>query len=309
MRLSDIKRYINIAYENYNCNSTDMSSGLIQYKDTEGTKLAIKALDKAGIISIYEDPYSLFASTFSNFINVDPGKHPNIKFKMQALESTISILHKWINEYLPDDEDDTTINIKLPKLYQVNDLVKASGIINKALSQSVAESGGEVKIRHLDYGSSWLIISAGTALAAKLVMLLADAGFKIAQKYYGIKMMQQQYERFNMGTEMLKTIKEANEKIIATDARVLAEHIEKDIYKDTDTDNERIERLRVSITEMSKLIELGGEVHPALICASDNNISTPDYKSLLNVIKNAGELPRNENIKSEGEQNIPNDNQ
>ena len=226
---------------------------------------------------------------------------------MQALESTINILHKWINDYFPDNEDDTTINIKLPQLCQIDDLVKAIGIINKALSRSVAESGGEIKIRHLDYGSSWLIVSAGTILAAKLVMLLADAGFKIAQKYYGVKMMQQQYERFNMGTEMLKSIKEANEKIIATDARVLAEHIEKDIY--TDTDNERIERLRVSITEMSKLIELGGEVHPALICASDNNVNTPDYKSLLNVIKNAGELPRNENIKSEGEQNIPNDNQ
>lgn len=297
MRLSDIKRYINIAYENYNCNSSEMSSGLLQYKEIEGTKTAIKALAKAGIIPINEDPYSLFASTFSNFINVDPTKHPDIKFKMQALQSTINILYEWINRYFPDDEDDTTINIKLPKLNQVDDLVKASGIINKALSQSVAEIGGEVKIKCLDYGSSWLIITAGTVLAAKLVMLLADAGFKIAQKYYGIKAMQQQYERYNMGTETLKTIKEANEKIIATDARVLAEHIEKDVYPNTD--NERIERLRVSITEMSKLIELGGEIHPALISTSDNDISTPDYKSLLNVIKSTGELPRNEDIKSE----------
>ena len=307
MRLSDIKQYINIAYENYNCNSTDLNNGLIQYTEIEGIRKAIIALNKAGIISQLEDPYSLFISSFADSINISPGKHPNVKFKMQALESTINILHKWINDYFPDNEDDTTINIKLPQLCQIDDLVKAIGIINKALSRSVAESGGEIKIRHLDYGSSWLIVSAGTILAAKLVMLLADAGFKIAQKYYGVKMMQQQYERFNMGTEMLKSIKEANEKIIATDARVLAEHIEKYIY--TDTDNERIERLRVSITEMSKLIELGGEVHPALICASDNNVNTPDYKSLLNVIKNAGELPRNENIKSEGEQNIPNDNQ
>ena len=236
MRLSDIKQYINIAYENYNCNSTDLNNGLIQYTEIEGIRKAIIALNKAGIISQLEDPYSLFISSFADSINISPGKHPNVKFKMQALESTINILHKWINDYFPDNEDDTTINIKLPQLCQIDDLVKAIGIINKALSRSVAESGGEIKIRHLDYGSSWLIVSAGTILAAKLVMLLADAGFKIAQKYYGVKMMQQQYERFNMGTEMLKSIKEANEKIIATDARVLAEHIEKDIY--TDTDNE-----------------------------------------------------------------------
>lgn len=178
-------------------------------------------------------------------------------------------------------------------------MVKASNIINKALSRSIAEIGGEVRVKHLDYGSSWIIISTGTALAAKLAMLLANAAFTIAQKYYGIKMLRQQYERCRMGTEIMRTIKDVNEKIIAADVRTLAEQIEKKTY--TDTNNERIERLRVSITEMCKLIELGGEIHPALIGNSDNSIVAPDYKSLLNVIKSTGELPRSEDIKSEEE--------
>ena len=104
---------------------------------------------------------------------------------------------------------------------------------------------------------------------------------------------------------MLKYIQETNEKIIAYDTRILAEHMEKDFYPDSD--NERIERLRVSITEMTKLIELGGEVHPSLITTSEGKTNIPDYNSLIGIMKSAGELPRNEESKSEGKEESPNE--
>lgn len=234
------------------------------------------------------------------------GSQINIfKDEISKLQSTITVLHNWLNRYVLDENDDVTINIKFPNLNKMEDLVNASSIINKALSRSVSEIGGEVKIKHLEYGSSWIIISLGVAAAVKLALMLADAAFKIAQKYYGIRMMQQQYERYSMGTDMLRTIKEANEKIIADDTRVFAENIEKELYEKKN--NERIERLRVSIAEMTKLIELGGEVHPSLITYQNHNIQTPDYKSLHGVIKSIGELPRNEESKSEEEEETPNE--
>lgn len=307
MRLIDIKRHINMAYSyfepKYNNNN---SNGNYYIDNIQSLKISIRNLYDAGILERSDNISSIFTmieSCVTDRIIADASQVGIYRKELEKIKGVITILHNWINRYVPDEEDEETINIKLPKLCKMDDLTKASSIINKALSQSVSEIGGELKIKHLEYGSSWIVISAGTALAAKLTMTLANAAFKIVQKYYGIRLMQQQYERYSMGTDILMAVKEANEKIIAYDTRAIAEHMEKDFYPDSD--NERIERLRVSITEMTKLIELGGEVHPSLLTVQDNKAQIPDYNSLLGIIKSVGELPRNEEQKSEEGEEIP----
>lgn len=291
MRLIDIKQHINIAFDKFKYSVESLSGGNLRYKGINDTRVALNSLIEIGIIQKTEDPFELLTATFSDTVIINPSSHPSCEQKMSALKFTINHLYDWINQYVPDTEDESTINIKLPTLNTVEDLINSSDLINKSMRQAISEIGGELKIKHLDYGSSWLIISAGTALAAKLITTLANAAFKIAQKYTGVKMMLSQYERYNMGTEILKQIKEANEKIIAYDARILAEHIEKDFYPESD--NERIERLRVSISEMSKLLSLGGEIHPSLIAHQEEVINIPDYKSLINTIKTMTVLPSN----------------
>lgn len=304
MRLIDIKKYINNICEDFVPAFSNVSGGYY-IENIQALRVAITNLYKAGFLE-YEnnegDIYHIIYNSLSERLFVEPSKFESVRFKLLNLEMAIKMMHSWINRYVPDNEDEETINIKLPDIVKIEDLIKASTLINKALSHSVSEIKGELKVKHLDYGSSWLIISAGTVLGAKLVMAIAKAAFDIAKKYYGVKMMQQQYERYSMGTEMIRSVKEANDKIIAYDSRTLAEHIEQEFY--SESDNERIERLRVSITEMSKLIELGGEVHPSLLTASDDDVKVPDYNSLISVIKSAGELPRNDTEKSQEKQEI-----
>lgn len=304
MRLIDIKKYINIIYDNFVPSFNNTANGYF-IENVQDLRIAIINLYKVGFLEYTDDEEDVFHIIYSSLAEhmvIGSSRIEEIKFKLLNLEMAIKMMHNWINRYVPDNEDEETINIKLPDIIKIEDLIKASTLINKSLSQSIAEIGGELRVKHLDYGSSWLIISAGTVLGAKLVMAIAKAAFDIAKKYYGVKMMQQQYERYSMGTEMLRTVKEANEKIIASDSRTLAEHIEREFY--SKSDNERIERLRVSISEMSKLIELGGEVHPSLLTASHDDVKVPDYNSLINVIKSAGELPRNDIEKSEEKQEI-----
>lgn len=302
MRLQDIKMHINNAYNSFD-DKYSTQNGNYYLENVQALRTAIKELYEAEIIVRNDLELNIFTvidSCMTDRLTLDSSQISVFKEELAKIKYTIKMFHDWVNRYLPDNDDDTTVNIKLPPLNQIEDLGNVTNIINKALSQSVSEIGGEAKIKRLEYGSSWLVITVGTYMAEKLVMTLADAAFKIAQKYYGIKMMQQQYERISMGTDMLKTIKEANETIISKDIRKFAEDIEKEYYPENDRDNERIERLRVSINEMSKLIESGGEIHPSLICSSDNNENQPDYKLLLNVIKSAGELPTNEELTQEG---------
>lgn len=306
MRLLDIKRNIKIAQEKFKY-SNDTYGGVHRIKGIQNLKTALIEMQKSGFYieetSVLMD--NILSSRTDYLLFNAEQINPALR-ELEIIQKTIDTLFDWANNYIPDEEDESTINIKLPTLHKVDDLIKASTIINKALSQSISEIGGEIKIKHLDYGSSWIIISAGTAIGASLVVAIANVAFSITQKYYGVKMMQQQYERYKLGTDALKSMKEINEKIIATDIRVLAENVEKDFYPESD--NERIERLRVSISEMAKLIELGGEVHPSLIAASNNEIKSPDYKSLLGVLKSVGELPRGEAPNSESEQEVPDGN-
>lgn len=300
MRLTEIKKHINIAIENFNPIFNNESSR--PYIDNAlMTKVVIRNLHDAGIIEINpnetDNILTIISSCMTDRIIIDHNKFNEYRYTLKILNESLIMLSDWINRYVPDEKDETVINIKLPQLNGMDDLIKASTIINKSLGQSVSEVGGEVKVKHLEYGSSWIIISVGIAAAANLVMRIANAAFEISKKYYSFRITQKQYERYSISTDIIKNIKEVNEKIIYEETNKLAEDIEKDFYDEKD--NERISRIRVSIAEMMKLIELGGEVHPALIESSNKQIQTPDYKSLLGVIKSIAEFPRNENDKTE----------
>ena len=71
------------------------------------------------------------------------------------------------------------------------------------------------------------------------------------------------------GTEWLMTcykpFKEFNEQIINEEINKKAQRVEKEYYKDQPSDPERVGRLKNSITELTKLIELGGEIHPSAL--------------------------------------------
>lgn len=289
MRLIDIKRSINIAYENRNFKYISISGGILQFTNVDILRIAIGELVKIGFLP-NEDPYDFFLATYADKINVDPNKHPQIEFKIKLLTSSIEMLYQWINNYVTTEETAETINIKLPQIHNIEDIIESCKLINKSLSQSVAEIGGTLGFKQLDYGSSWIIISVGTTMAAGLVMSIAQAAYFVAKKYYAIKLMAKQYERYAMGNEIMKTIKETNDKILKEEIDAQARQLESKYYPESD--NERLGRLRVSINEMYKLIELGGEVHPSLILKNDAKDADIDYKQLLNFNKEMGLLPK-----------------
>lgn len=279
MRLIDIKHKINIAFENYKLKYQSVNGGNIRFDNVENLRTSIKALRDINYLPD-EDPYSFFLSAYSDTIIVDSNQHPAIIDKLKHLNYALALLNDWINDYVPADEDEETINIKFPRISDIEDLIKSCNLINKSLSQSVSEIGGQITFKQLDYGSSWLIISVGTTAATSLVMAIAKAAFYIAKKFYGIKMMAQAYERYKMGTDVMKTMKECNEMILKEEMDKQSKEIEKKFYPDMASDNERCGRLRVAISEMYKLIELGGEVHPSLLLKDDSDKERIDYKQL-----------------------------
>lgn len=91
-------------------------------------------------------------------------------------------MYQWINRYVPTEETETIINIKLPQINTLSDFAASANCIKKALSQVVSEAGGNIKVKQLDYGSYWLIIDVGTIEAVVFVGLLVSAAYRIAMK-------------------------------------------------------------------------------------------------------------------------------
>ena len=289
MRLIEIKQKINKAFELYNLKIIQLNGGNIKIEKAQDIRQAISLLNEIKMLP-FEDPYTFIQTIHSDNVIVDPSKHPGIVEKLKHLDFTLKILKDWYQDYIPNDEDPYEVDIKLPQTNKMDELTKSCIMINKSLSQVVSEIGGILTFKRMEYGSSWIAVGVGTLLASKLVMSIADAAFNLVKKYCNFKIVQQAYERYSMGTDMMRQIKEANEAILKQDMSLLAEKIDQEYY--TEQDHERVQRIRVSIQEMYKLIELGGEIHPSLLLqdAKDDKI---DYKELL-MLKKQELLPRNE---------------
>lgn len=285
MRLLDIKRYVNIAYDKFNPRFSN--NGNIYYLDNVlEVKQSLQALYDSGILifsNLEINARSQIVSSITDRLILDSNQYNAYKKEIDQLRVVISVLYSWMNRYVQTEDTDDIINIKLPIIQDISILAKSCSIIDKALTQSVSEFGGEIKFKQLDYGSSWVTISVATSAAAAFVMGLARAAFYVAKKYYGIKLMQKEYERQGMKNDMLKTLKEYNEQIIKEEINKKAKAVEEEYYKDQPSDPERVGRLRNSITELTKLIELGGEIHSSALLeeSAENKI---DYKLLSSIL-------------------------
>ena len=294
MRLIDIKRSINIAYENFHP-KYGSNNGNYYIDNIQAMKVAIQELYNIGIIGYNEkslDMYSIVISYVTDRMVLDGNKINGYKNEFSKMEYTLKLMCQWINSYVPTEETEETINIRLPQIHNLEDIIESCKLINKSLSQSVAEIGGTLEFKQLDYGSSWIIISVGATVAAGMVMSIAKAAYYVAKKFYAIKLMAKQYERYAMGNEVMKTIKETNERMLNEEIDAQARQLESQYYPESN--NERLGRLRVSVKEMYKLIELGGEVHPSLILKDNDKDTDIDYKQLLNFNKEMGLLPKEE---------------
>ncbi len=291
MRLLDIKKSLNIATELFHPKYSN--SGSTFYIDNIiDVKMAVRELYAIGLLTYKEtsiDVFTIILSSMTDRLILDQNQHLAYKREFDKMEYTLKLMNDWINAYVPENETEDTINIKLPKLNNIEDLAKVCTIVNRSLSQLVAEIGGTIKFKQVDYGSTWISIAVGIPAAVSIILALANRALSVAKKYYELKTAASAYERFNMGTETMRKIKETNEKILEDELAKHAKEIEQGFY--SDEDKERQGRIRVSLTEMRKLIELGGEVHPSLIYKEQKGEDI-DYKQLSIFKEIAGLLPK-----------------
>lgn len=285
MRLLDIKRYINIAFENFDPKFSN--SGNYYYLDNIlQTKKAIQALQDSGIMDSSVSAFSsqIMTSLADRFI-LD-GKQYNV-FKNEAgnIKYVINVINQWLNKYVPTEETETIINIKLPQINTLSDFAASALCLKKALSQLIPEVGGNINVKQLDHGSYWLIIDVGTIEAVALVGFLAGAAYQIAIKTINMLKTIEELKSINLDNQ-LKELQIDEKKYIKAKAQEEAKRINQEQFgKTKDEDpanfNEREGRICMSLEELVKIIRAGGEIHQSLEAPKTVSELYPKYNTSL----------------------------
>lgn len=169
--------------------------------------------------------------------------------------------------------------IRIPEVNSFDNLIKYAGDFKKAIEIPVLDKDdkGNVTIVSADEGSIILYISLGVFAAVKLVAGICWAAAVIRRKRAEAIMFEQHAETLKLKNDALTSIIEAQKEQLRNILHSEAEAIANKEYNHNDP--EAIERLKLSISTVSDLIDRGVKILPI---STDNEVqkSFPDYKNL-----------------------------
>ena len=277
MRLIDIKQCINIEFDNLDFKVSEIGGGNSKRYGVQKFRIVLLQLSKAGFVR-RED--FKFYDDIVNAVNTDSLTYPSSNYigdYIVKISYLVKLLHYWINEFLPVEQDDETVNIKLPKINNFDVLNKVANELRLAFSSVISEyEGGKIEIVQFDHGSFWCVIKVGTALL--LFTGLAWAGAVVAKKTIECRSAYEVYRNASARNEMLEELKRLNKAqidiVVTQEAKLIQqEHFNKE-------DHEQLERIKNSILNISELILKGTEIQPAIAAPEDVKNLFPDFSCL-----------------------------
>jgi hypothetical protein len=185
------------------------------------------------------------------------------------------VLDKSLSEISPN-----SISIKLPRIVDFDDMSKILLDLNKAITIPVVDKkiNGKIKIEYVESGSIWLIVALGTPLAVGLIGSICWSSAVINKKRQEAKMFEEHVKTLELNNQNQKNLIDAQQKQLSLLLNAEASNIVNEYYKEIN--NEQIERLKLSIETLGRLILKGAEVHPALNSPEEVRNLFPDFKKL-----------------------------
>ena len=175
--------------------------------------------------------------------------------------------------------DDTNLNIKLPQFKNFSDLSIVAKDFKKSLEIPLLDSkiDSDLNILSAEPGSIWLIIGVGSLLAVKLVGRIAWSAAVLKKKNSEAKIFEQHARTLELKNEHFESMVQAQKIQLNNLLEREANAISKEYY--TADSPESIERLKLSITTISNLIDKGAQILP-ISTSDDVKQLFPEYEKL-----------------------------
>lgn len=249
----------NLKYE------SDYISGLdAPYKVSQAENLrnSINTISKIDFLNnnVNKIKQTALFKTLDNEVYVKSHDHLTIQGFVDYVRTGLSFFvqnYQYSNVYETED----ALLIKLPPLDNFDDLSKISSAFKKAIEIPILDSGIEtnLKIVKAQPGSIWLtvLISLG---AIKLVAAIVWSAAVIRRKMAESKIFEQHARTLKLKNDQIENIIDAQKVQIKNVLDDEAKAIAAEYY--SSSDNEVIERLKLSINSVQNLIEKGAKILP-----------------------------------------------
>lgn len=299
MRLIDIKRSINIAFENFHPKFSSNNTGTYYIDDIQKLKVAIRELNHIGFLHIKDSNDDLLAQINASITNrfiLNAGQNEAYKTLFDKLSYSIVMLHQWINNYVTTEETEETINIKLPHTNELRKFSITIDLLESSLSEiSIINGGGEIKIEQLDHGSLWVIISVCSTQIVKAISKAANAALDIAKKKVELDLMKETLKRSKIETQAIESYAKLQQTFINQLLQEYSEQLEEQKEEDSNglVKAERRNRYKKALNELTTLISAGTEFHPSLTATQEVIDKFPKFDRQVEFKTPIADLPRN----------------
>jgi len=220
---------------------------------------------------------ALFTNS-GNTISFDISDYNQINKKIDELRIGLFYIIQQF-ESVNELENESTLAIKLPEIKTFSELVKIANDFKKAIEIPLLDSKieSELDIKSAEPGSIWLMVGVGATVAINLIGGIVWSAAVIKKKKAEANIFEAHAKTLDLKNEQIELYVKAQKTQLENLLNAEAEAIATEHYSHQDP--ETIERLKLSITTVSELIEKGARILPT---SNSDNIKElfPNYNNL-----------------------------
>lgn len=262
------------------------------FRDLVKYRRVINTLDRLGLLPITsetrEDLKPILDSK-EETLGTDFSPGHKIESAGKTVYEIIEGIISYLNTQLKEVVEENTIDIKLVKIDDLEDLEKTASLLKKSFSIPLHEIDSKVVINSLEKGSVWIILSiiGISGVALRLCANLIWAGAVIYRKYEEVKITQEHLRTIKLKNDLIEGVVKQQLEYIEESKSTEATAIANEFMPNHD--NESIQRLKLSIESIGSLIEKGAQFYPSIKAADDVKQLFPDF-DVLNLIESKTKL-------------------
>ncbi len=215
-------------------------------------------------------------NTTSDELKISSDDDTKITIQIDKLRNGLEYILRALlakNKYTKQD----SVIIKLPETKTFDELSKVATDFKKGVEIPILDSAvGEVNIMTAESGSIWLLVYVGSAI--NLVAAICWSAAVLRRKFAEAKLFEQHARTLTLKNDSLENLIDSQKQQLQNILQAEAESIANKHY--TEHNNENVERLKLSISTISELIEKGAMILPAEKSNPDTNKLFPDYNHL-----------------------------
>ncbi|WP_346239379.1 hypothetical protein ABDK00_006675 [Niabella insulamsoli] len=254
-------------------------------KDVKSLRRALKNLSVIPIIKpeldalqstpLFKDPQNkLYLSHLEN---------EKIHDIILQIRSGLNYLLRSVESY---GNPDSLITVKLPEAKTFEDMSRVCNELKKAIDVPINDlsDGSQVNILTAESGSVWLIVGLGLPTAAILIAKLYYASAVVRKKNAECKMFEAHARSLELKNDALESLVAAQKAHTSSILQSEAEAIANGVHSDTDP--QIVERLKMSISSFSDLMDKGLQLLPTPGSSDEIRQLFPENTS-LNLIESS----------------------